>query len=95
MLPAVRLTTESALNLSESTKIVIVTKKDGSFIERVEIVRYAGHYRTDGNTGIEAFMVRDDKGKVRVRSDHDLGLSDVSTKTAYIAATYSDGAAVA
>ena len=74
---------------------MIVTKKDEAFIERVDIVRFAGTYRTEGSAGIQAFVVRDDKGKVRVRSDHDLGLSSVSTKIAYIASTYSDGAAVA
>ncbi len=92
---AVRLNTDSALELSESTEIVIVTKKDETFVERVRIVRFAGNYRSDGAAQIQAFVARDDKGKVRVRSAHDLGLSDVSTKIAYLASTYNDGEAVA
>lgn len=79
------LVTEVAMALSTAEPIVITRKEDGKELERVDLVRFAGHYRADQ---VDAFVVRDADGRLKVRSEHDLGLSPTSPKIAYRAADF-------
>lgn len=71
----------TAQSLADPAEIVVVGRHDGVEVERLTVLRYGGHYRVDG---IDAFAVRDAKGKFQLRSARQLGLTDDSDYVAYI-----------
>lgn len=70
-----RLTFESARLLVAPVVVNVRRKDDGSVVEQVTVMRYAGHYRT---SAVHAFAVKDAHGKFRIRSEAQLGLSPES-----------------
>lgn len=77
----VALDVASIRSLSEPIEIDVVRKSDGELVEKVTILRYAGHFRSDSAEGI---AVKDSEGKFRVRSSRELGISKDSDFIAYI-----------
>lgn len=67
--------------LRQPANVLIVDRENGSEVERVSVLRFAGHYRVDG---IDAFAVKDAKGKFGLRSARQLGLTDDSDVVAYV-----------
>lgn len=68
-----------AKGLPAGSEIEISDAKDGTLVEKVSMVRYAGHYR---DSGINAFVVRDSRGKIKVRSEGEMGLDPASGRVA-------------
>jgi len=77
--PTKQLDVEAARALTGSTQIAVLDRETGTLIERVTLLRYAGHYRSGA---IHAFAIKDIEGKFRVRSAKALGLTEDSDKTA-------------
>jgi len=69
------LNASSARSLTQSIEIDVMRRRDDRLMERVTILRYAGHYRS---SAIDGFAVKDAEGKFHVRSAKDLGLTEES-----------------
>ncbi len=67
---------ESARTLPTRTQIVVVDRSTRSPVQRVTVLRYAGHYEPGA---VDAFAVKDASGKFLVLSADELGLTATSS----------------
>jgi hypothetical protein len=77
----IQFTAEDARSVLKPTVLDVVDRTTGELIERVTLLRYAGHYRTGS---VHAFAIKDAEGKFRVRGEASLGLTDDSPNVAYL-----------
>jgi hypothetical protein len=73
---------ETLRNLLTPLEIIVMRTEDGEIVEKLTLLRYGGHFRSNSET---AFAVKDVRGKFRVRSARTLGLTDDSPYECYLA----------
>ena len=77
----IQFTAEDARTVLTPTILEVVSRATGELVERVTLLRYAGHYRSGA---VDAFAIKDSEGKFRVRGESALGLSPDSPNVAYL-----------